>query len=231
MRIYYVNKNTLYDNPEVGVYQDLMFHGEALRHGAERPGASYNLLEDDLRLPLWLVKNVYDVSPIFCPGIDLIVSQEVREELERFEFIVFLEVKYEKLFDVPYSKGVDYYHLLEPDYPETLFDAYDHDASLADKIGRRFEMVVPRLSHVIGRYQDKVKISVRCPGCAVLKTEMSLSMLDEFPIVWESGFVMNDEAYSVIEGYIDRDYFDCYELEVGDEQDEDGHRICMVTAI
>ncbi|NQU76839.1 MAG: hypothetical protein HQ546_11060 [Planctomycetes bacterium] len=174
-----------------------------------------------------MIKNVYNISAIFSPSLNFIISEEVRTRLEQVQHIAFLEVKYEKLFNVPYHKGLDDGPPLDPDFPETLFNRYDHDRSLAVEIGHFFEMIVPRLRYVVSGFQDKVRIAVRCPKCSELRTEVSQSMLDEFPIVWESGLFMSQHVFSSIESYIDRDYFDCFELEVGDDKDHADHHICL----
>lgn len=97
-----------------------MFHGEAEVNG-KRPalaGRRHPGLEVP---PLQLVRNVYEIPPIFVARGNFIVSEELAETFQVMTGLELQEVVFKRVFELPYELGMEMPEKLERLRPDQWF--------------------------------------------------------------------------------------------------------------
>ncbi|HVC95122.1 MAG TPA: hypothetical protein VND64_15605 [Pirellulales bacterium] len=216
-----------------------MFHGVEWRDGARSSWPTASLGRAGDTVPIELAVNLHRLRDVIEPGLNLVVSQRVREALASFPNIEFVRVKFGKLIRYPYSEGdLSFYETRLAD-ASAEFGAILDDADRVDAIMEDPEelyellpdhpdargIVAPYYEMRTSRVQDvkfdfvplKVVELAPVPGWpGSPNTEvLSLSLLRSYPIIRSPlGIVFSDDAFSVISPFLDRDYFSVATVEV-----------------
>lgn len=194
-----------------------MFHGHGARDGVQWPMKPGAFLANDLRTPLKVVREGSRIPSVYCPiGVgSLVVIGEVANQIRSFQNIELLEVVYTKLVEQEWVEGdFSWYEPLHDTDPEQYLDSLPDVPQLHKAVEACFEIIVARLrdidAKVLGEQANTV--SVGEPP----KEEVTLSdaLIEAFPIIWcPAGWLLSAHAYSVLDRYLDRDYFDVSKVE------------------
>jgi len=211
MRVgYYLYKKISFNEGDcVNTYHAEMFHGSADRVGAEYPKMHYRY-GDNLRHPLCLIKNVYGLSEIFLPDLNLIVSHKIKSDFSSLKHVDFLKVKYSKLFRLPYLKDKLNYQVCA----DKMARNQTHHHDLECSIGEYFEVIVPMYDAIKNDFDEKKRFVISGYDISTVEIYVSERMFKEYPLFWESGIFMSEEAFKMAEFALDRDYFGCVEINI-----------------
>jgi hypothetical protein len=209
LRFYVIDKTTSKRRVFDGFHY-AMFHGgevEPLRR--IEPGVAP-------AAPLRLWKNVHRIAPLFQPELRWVVSDDVKTALAGLPHIDFLGVQFTRLFDYPYrAKDFSHWDGRQTWYEiEPIIEDAPHDPSLVDRIGRFWEVLVPRHMDVHKKYKDLKRFHFDIPRQEDVDVDLSAKMLENYPILWDGPHILSEAAYSRVEPFIDWDYFLRWEGEV-----------------
>ncbi len=217
----------LRDSEKLSVGHTVMFHGAAFRDGALYPFNPSATWFNDVRSPLELVHSKQLLPDIFQPAENLVVSEAVVDSLNGLHRLAFLPVVFEKLVDFYFEKGVpvDFsFKVYDPDVGE-MHGAGNYLLSLPDDpdahevVPPFFEILVPKDHELTEHYENikRVEIGVEPPECDLdpLGLRYSQEMLEEHSIIRSSIYpVFSPQAFSLIEPFLDRDYFHITEVDL-----------------
>jgi hypothetical protein len=196
----------------IKVFHYCMFHGEANPRIGHR-------FSSKVSTPLQLSRSGVGVPNFFSPSaVILVVAEEVKGKLESLPNIEFAEVEFAKLVDVPYQAGdFSYYRtskfLADPiaNDPEALIARLPDVPALHSNVGSYFEVIVPRLCDIVTKYPSLNTVEYRLRMAAVpeqVEICLSEALLKDHPVVWENDYVFSEEAFNIVDQYIDRDYYE-----------------------
>lgn len=202
----------------------LLFHG---RQYARSPHVRQRLpmFGDAEKRPLCIVRNARGVPDVFGPEASLVVSARVKEALGPLPSVEYRRVRFARLVEYDPPPGDSAIQ----DHP-----AYEAAAATRDglkaifrylptatpeargRVGRYFELVVPRLKDVAAEFPEARVIRCARPGTIDQENDPRLSprLLDTYPIVWWSQTVFAEGVFRRIEPFLDRAYAAVVELEV-----------------
>ncbi|MCE9532018.1 MAG: hypothetical protein K8T89_12965 [Planctomycetes bacterium] len=214
----------LMSSPRLNEIHLLLFHGKIIddeRHYRDTPVFGGGPIKS-----LFLIHNGRQIPDVFQPvgSPFLIVSEKVKESLGGFSYITFQSVHFNKLVDFPvyppgdfaFPKDKEFRKLVRTIGDEHFLEQLPDVPALHDKVGRYYELVPTRLSDVSSRYRSARPIVYKLPGAPIWKEELLLSadLVRDFPIVWWTYTVFNEEAFARISPYLDRDYFGIAEIDL-----------------
>lgn len=199
------------------------FHGEAQRRdvpGGKDPSHS---LGDDLSEPLLLSRNGMNVPDVFMPRSSLIVSDMLRGKLEPIG-LSFLQVIMKKVVAYEYQAGdMSYFRTRKfmknprAHDPETLIARLPDVPALRMSLSSYHEVIAPRLERIVADYPtatSPVPFDVIIGGGEERTcVHLCCAMLSKYGIVRVSGtgcgpaHVLSQQAFEVMEPYLDWDYF------------------------
>ncbi len=134
MKIYIIgNKDAfIYKPPRpIDEFHEVMFHGYNCR-GLHDNDQSYYFLHDANIKPSRLIKNTFNISDFFMPnGNILVVSKKIKIELNRFSYIEYEKVKFEKLLHYEYH---------ENDFSYKKLNGYKDPYDFIKKIKKKHEI-------------------------------------------------------------------------------------------
>jgi hypothetical protein len=162
-----------------------------------------------------VIRNGHTWPAVLSPGIDLVISQEVRSLLEGLPNLAFCGVAF-TVYHIPWTPGQK-----TPIKPSLLKLFYDDPAQFHDCLPKStieppaayFEVVHCRYEHVVDRYQDAGSRGYEYRFETLLYRDAVLSippgLLDDFPIAGtEYGFLIRRDVFALLERFIDRDFFE-----------------------
>lgn len=205
MRLHFIKaRRSFVGSRHINLYHLAMFHGHGERTGAKYPGLDYHL-GDKLRYPLHLVKNVYRIAPVFQPNLNLIVCPDLQRTLADLSNVAWLQVRYARLFSVPYEKGT----LPRASIRDvtTILARYPDEPGLHATIPSYYEMIVPVAQTIFAGAKKHREAEVRLPDGRVYSIPVSSRISTSHPIYWDSGLMIADDVFGIMEPYLDFDYF------------------------
>lgn len=210
MELFYVDDRTVYGDIGLDTFHHDMFHGVAERTGATDQAYHVGV---PLTHKLHIQKNVYNMPAIFSADAHLVLSQEVREKLEALEHIAFLPVVFDKLFSYPYKQhDFSYWERMPYASGEKLLARFPHDPSLEGRIPPYYELIEIRRMDIVRNYRKLkcVPLQQHRLDCNEPDQEdfyFSDEMLQDYPVLWEFGHILNRRAFEILKPYIDPVYF------------------------
>jgi hypothetical protein len=220
VKIYVVHKYVGL-GPGSGKYD--LFH-RLLFHGRQQE-KNYRLVDPclgDSYTPLrWNRIGAY-VPPVSAPTVNWVVSGQVRAALQALS-LAFEPVEFRKLVDYPYYKAGDFSYDQTPAYRNAVrkdllkfFEYLPNVPAFHKTVGPYYELVVPRLDDLLPSYRSTTRVLVQMQYSMPPRVEFSISeeILGDHPIVWDYHHILSERAFSAIEPFLDRDFFEIVEAQV-----------------
>lgn len=201
----------------------MMFHGMAFREGSQYPFSPSASWFNGMRSSLEVVHSSQLLPDIFQPAENLVVSQQVADLLKDLLRVDFLPITFDKLVDFYFEKGWkgDFsFKVVDPEMGE-LHGPGNYLLSLPDDpdahkgMPKFYELLVPKDKELAEQHQDAKRTEIDL-GFDSVSFKSSPEMLDENPIIRTSIYhVLSPAAFSLIEPFLDRDYYLTKELDLG----------------
>src|SRR5262245_49028778 len=151
-----------------------LFHGVGSRTGqGEFDDSPAAFQTNTVRTPLRIYRIGTWAPEIFSPRVNLIVSEKVRDALHGFESIDFLKVTFASLIDYQVPDGDvlavrDAPTRVDPLDNRNILRTRANVPSLRQKVGNRYELLMPRVADIRNQYPDvrtqKIRIGTRAQG-------------------------------------------------------------------
>ena len=213
MRVHAVDKLTSFiGSKRLSAFHYDMFHGEIRRCGVKYPHEPDATLENTLREPLEVSRNVRSVPDLFCPSRNFVVSRALRQKIEGVRNIEFLAVKIVKFIDYPYAPA-DFSFYDDPICvdPEELFELLPDVPEFHERIGPYYEVLTAGTKDVAGQYESLKPISVYIGPSEYderVEERLSEQMMTDYPILrGEWAMLLNDAVFQLIKDDIDWEFF------------------------
>jgi hypothetical protein len=197
-----------------------MFHGRATRDGVASPHHVFLSLDNRPQSPLHLIRNAFATPDIFEPAENLIVSQAVRDKLERLPNIEFDPIVFEKLYWLEYQPGDFSFYAAKEDRPAQYRGLprlmNDLCAKLPDKaeahssIGVYYEVVVASTRELRTRFDYTEIDVVLADGRDAEKRTVDVlaNFMSEYPLYNSRGlWVIEESLFEKLRSHFDWDYF------------------------
>ncbi|HPF38707.1 MAG TPA: hypothetical protein PK093_08690, partial [Phycisphaerae bacterium] len=194
-------------------YHYQLFHGAAWRDGVRSQIAKGRFIDSGPQSKLVVVRNVYGVPPVYEPGRSLVVSEPLRDKLGGLPGLEFDQVSYMRLFSLPYAKGefdqnlnmewVLYSERHSLDDDDWFLLTQVDDISLHWDAPPYFELITMSPSRLEGRYPEAREFR-HTLAYAHLSEQM---LLENAVIPAGHGYLVSPECFSIMDEYIDRDFF------------------------
>jgi len=222
MKIYIIGKKYGVECPGDD-FQFAMFFGEDLRKET-----SYALGDKPLP-PARLVKNVYKLADWFNPNLNFIISERLKQKLGNFKNIGFQEVEYVKLFEYPYADD-DFSHWDIKGYKDvdSFIKKLKHDKKLKAKIGKYYELLIPRYKDVVNQYNDltEYKISLDFDDkFDIYVLILSEKFMNIYPVLWMMETIFNEQIYEIVKEYINPSFYYIKEYDLSEGPEPRSRRI------
>src|SRR5688572_8012814 len=199
-----------------------MFHGETYRDGrterrySDLPVYDPYRVEVLLQHPAELLRNAYEVPPVFKPTVHLVLSKQVRDAVGEHENLHYSPVSFRHLFWIPWRFGEADPDLLRNMLACSPWDAAfkkrKHRPDLVDSIGAYYELVIYRNRDVPPAFADARPVSIRHPTNADLNrpidVQLSEAILDAYPLLGTfNGTIVRGDFFERLRPWIDWRFF------------------------
>jgi hypothetical protein len=200
------------DNPRIQEFHYCMFHGLAERDGKEVPHDPSVYANTSSFSPLMISRTGHAVPDISKQSSHLVVAESYRERLEQFPHIRLVPVIFRRLVDIEYCKGDDtsWREKWGDVDPNQLLRTLPDVPRFHEQIGRYYEVQTWRRCDVVDRYpsaEDFTMISGTPPMAKDWTVRVSREMLEDYPILCGAEILLNERAFGILQGGIDRDFF------------------------
>jgi hypothetical protein len=214
-----------YKSGKMDIVHVLLFHGDSLRADAPPNPADWNSwgqsvsahdIGDDLSHPLLLIRSGVYVPPIFNPYTALVVREDLYQRLRNFPGLVFVEAKPHKLInlwkpigDFSFYKSKDPVIRRNKHRPDMLLDWMPSDPSLFATFPKCYELVAYNVSRYPGPEPHTVKAKFVMNNHRKTEVEFSCSssIIDTYPLLWSSVFLLRQDLFDLVEDAIDYNFF------------------------
>ena len=207
----------------VGEFHFAMFHGMQDPDSPNYRRSTYPSLGDSPK-PFYLFHSGFRVPDVFEPDLNLIVSAKVKDALATLPFVAFIPVVLSKLIDMPYKAG-DFSYRDRPPFansggeikPRDILDQYPDDRKLHRGVPEFFEMLVPRLNKVRGPKTACKRIRIDCGDKVAIqpvKLYITAAVVEQYPILWSEAHIFSEQAFQLIQPFLDWDFFAAQEFVV-----------------
>ncbi len=201
------------------VFHDTMFHGLAWRIGRRPAVLDPLFIESDRTRPLTLVRNGSIVPQVTKPANNLVVSEAIRDKLAGIPGVEFLPVVFFRLFHYPFKAGDFSYesdpfwkHACEHAGADTdwFYFAQVDDSDLHDAIGNHYELLLHSPNALAEEDRESKELCL-----ATAHALISPRLLRKYGMLAAPPSVLvNDEVLSVLQPFLDEDYFGRQTFEV-----------------
>jgi hypothetical protein len=192
------------DRDGIDAYHVALFHGRVVNKRV-----CDNNLGDELRFPLELEKDAYELRYIFQPQRNLVVPEDAKANLSGVRNVGFFPVVFTKLFYAPYrtgdlSLGPDSYYELNQ-----WLDSFKNEERLRFEIDTFYELIIPSHERLAQQFAQIHNVQFDLPQGRKVQLALSAKMLLEFPVIWShKGIIFREDAFRMVEGLFCWDYFD-----------------------
>ncbi|MFN0050613.1 MAG: hypothetical protein ACKV0T_00390 [Planctomycetales bacterium] len=174
--------------------------------------------KNDFRVPLQVMRSGRCLPPAFAYNTDLIVSREVRDQMPRTANLEFLPVELLKLVDIAMP---DPHRRLPPELAVACFDRTSPNNIFLNRPDVKalhrgapeyWEVIMPTWREVKrefpkGRVRLKVAMEPDADIDDIIDVQLSVAMLETYPMIWWSGFIMREDFFAVLDSVLDREFF------------------------
>lgn len=207
----------------IQVEHSVVYHGSCIRAAA----GGFDSLRSGVKGPLLISRSGSFVPGVFSPSPGfIVVSEAVKNRLESFGNLAFVEVQFKHLVDLPLKKGD---RSLEKEVEEgfrrhTDDEVESHNEILIDlrpdvlafhqSIGTYYELLCVRWREIVEEFPDKDKRSLQVvleprPGTVLDETvTVSSAMFRVYPLM-RIGIMhlCSEDFYEAIDPFVDWDFY------------------------
>jgi hypothetical protein len=213
--------------PRISAFHHEMFHGRAERGGREYPHELHFWANTEAPEPLKISRTMRGVPNVSCPtSAHFIVCERLAEQLQNIPHIRLMPVVFNRVVDIPYSKGGHSWMEDYGDHDPKHYLRTMPDVSQFHDIGQYFEVQTWRLADVIDRYEDAVAIDLETgtpPTAKTATVTVSETALRDYPMVYGSftgSVFLAEHVFALLDAEIDRDFFIVRQFEVSSDSGE-----------
>lgn len=219
MLVYFLKKVVRFvDSPLIREFHYDMFHG-AVVGGRPVPVQRYHCAPG--LQPLRLALNVWGLSHVICPGVNLVVSQRVRDALSGFPNMAFLPARIEKVVECEFHLGdFSWYESPACDRPrDFLLSVLPDVQAQYPNVGPYFELLPARLADLQSQFDRGVALGIPTlvqddPDMATL--ELSAEMVMSYPYIFSpEADVLSEQVFDRLSPYLSRIFFNVASVEIG----------------
>lgn len=222
--------------PHVSLFEVNLFHGRQCRREPYRRSQRYTWGEE-LNHPLYLVRDGSHVPDVFMPANEsrtLVVSEKVKRQLEGLPKVGFFPVHFVKLVDgssVPAEQRTSFANA------NRVLRRLPHVPALHARLESYYELIFPIHTFEAVAWEDPLE-DYRFTTRPVIGYEMlddehyllddedtkshetyvdidlSPAFLQDNPILWRYAPLFSEQAFALIEPYLERRYWGMSEVEV-----------------
>ncbi len=160
-----------------------MLEGLAVRRGEEYP-CSVNILGHKRLSPLRIVRNIYRIPELWFVEGNMVVSDNLKQQIEGMPHIEFQKVTFDKLFNVPWQDGGEALaKMLHPG--DTGFEGFVQSAVPID--GPPEEVVGEYHEVILATYEDRAVPREWPGGEKVIASDVAMGFFNEYVEPFELG--------------------------------------------
>ena len=186
--------------PTFNVIHYYMYHGTANRIGSPLPLPIPFFAPHEGYFPLELTRCGSFIPDVFSPLISIVVSEQVKKKLRDLPNIFFAKVKFVKLVKEFYAKNDFSY---PRDGKSEILNRFSNAPELYDDVGDYFELIFPTLTEITKqKWTDEDDDNE--PRTALITS----AIMNSYPIIWDFKTILSDEAYSRLEPFLDKDFYE-----------------------